>query len=327
MVLFCIEMIIVTGAVGFIGSCLIKKLNEFGIGSIVAVDDFSNPEKNKNLVNKTIYKQVERFEFIENPGAFGKPDFIFHIGARTDTTEFDTALLQKLNTNYTIQLWKYAAEHNIPFIYASSAATYGLGDNSFDDDPKFLPTLKPLNPYGQSKHDFDLWAIKQTKTPPFWAGLKFFNVFGPNEYHKGRMASVVMHGTSQIRENNSIKLFRSHHKDYQDGEQVRDFIYVKDVLDVLIYLYNSRPESGIYNLGTGKARSWNDLAKAIFGSLNKTVNIQYTDIPADIRDKYQYFTEAKMQKLVQTGYNRAFTTLEDAVADYINNYLLTLSYY
>jgi ADP-L-glycero-D-manno-heptose 6-epimerase len=327
MVLFCIEMIIVTGAAGFIGSCLVKKLNESGLGPIIAVDDFSNPEKNLNLANKTVFKQVERFEFIANPGAFGKPEFIFHIGARTDTTEFDTDLLKKLNTNYTIQLWKYAAANEIPFIYASSAATYGLGDYSFEDDQSLLHTLKPLNPYGQSKHDFDLWAVEQTQTPPFWAGLKFFNVFGPNEYHKGRMASVVMHGTAQIREHNSIKLFRSHRPDYKDGEQVRDFIYVKDVLDVLMYLYHNRPKSAIYNLGTGQARSWNDLAKAIFAALNKPVDIQYIDIPADIRDKYQYFTEANMQKLIKTGYNKAFTSLEDAVADYIHNYLLTRSFY
>ncbi len=320
-------MIVVTGAAGFIGSCLVQKLNDEGLGPVVAVDDFKDESKFKNLENKTIYKKIDRSDFIQNPGQYGQPDFVFHIGARTDTTEFDTNLLYKLNTEYTTNLWKYCTENNVPMIYASSAATYGLGENGFDDNHELLPKLKPLNPYGQSKHDFDLWAVKQTKTPPFWAGLKFFNVFGPNEYHKGRMASVVMHGTNQIREKGVIKLFSSHIPEYKDGEQVRDFIYVKDVLDVMIYLYKTRPLSAIYNLGTGQARSWNDLAKAIFAALGKPVNIEYIDIPADIREKYQYFTEAKMQKLINTGYKKPFTSLETAVQDYINSYLLTNSYF
>ena len=260
------------------------------------------------------------------PGG-GKPDFIFHIGARTDTTEFDKDLLYKLKTDYTTKIWKYCTENEVQFIYASSAATYGLGENGFDDNHELLPKLKPLNPYGQSKHDFDTWAVQQKETPPFWAGLKFFNVFGPNEYHKGRMASVVMHGTNQIIKNGSIKLFRSHRPDYKDGEQVRDFIYVKDVLDVILYLYRNKPANAIYNLGTGEARNWNDLANAIFAALNKSVNIEYIDIPEDIREKYQYYTEANMQKLRATGYTKSFTSLENAAFDYITNYLLTRSYY
>ena len=202
-----------------------------------------------------------------------------------------------------------------------------MAENGFDDNHDGIPQLKPLNPYGQSKQNFDIWALKQTQTPPFWAGLKFFNVFGPNEYHKGRMDSVIMNGTTQIKEHEFIKLFRSHIPEYQDGEQVRDFIYVKDVMDVVMYLYKTTPESAIYNLGTGQARSWNDLAKAIFKALNKPVIINYIDIPEDIREKYQYFTEAKMQKLINTGYNKPFTSLETAVNDYINNYLLTNSFY
>ncbi|MFM9944202.1 MAG: ADP-glyceromanno-heptose 6-epimerase [Bacteroidia bacterium] len=320
-------MIVVTGAAGFIGSCLVKKLNIEGLGPVLAVDDFSAIEKNKNLEEKDIYKQVDRFEFIQNPGQWGKPEFIFHIGARTDTTEFDKNLLYKLNTGYTTQLWNYCTENKVPLIYASSAATYGLGENGFADDHKLLSKLKPLNPYGQSKHDFDIWAVEQTETPPFWAGLKFFNVFGPNEYHKGRMASVVMHGSTQIRKNGFIKLFRSHLPEYKDGEQVRDFVYVKDVLDVMLYLYKIKPESAIYNLGTGHARNWNDLATAIFKALNKPVNIEYIDIPEDIREKYQYYTEAKMRKLINTGYDKPFTSLEAAVDDYINSYLVMGSYY
>ncbi len=320
-------MIVVTGAAGFIGSCLVRKLNDEGLGPVLAVDDFKHFEKNKNLENKDIYKRIDRFEFIQNPGIWGKPDFIFHIGARTDTTEFDKELLFKLNTEYTTKLWNYCTENEVPIIYASSAATYGLGQSGFDDNHELLQNLKPLNPYGQSKHDFDLWAVKQSETPPFWAGLKFFNVFGPNEYHKGRMASVVMHGTNQIRENGFIKLFRSHIAEYKDGEQVRDFIYVKDVLNVMLFLFNKKPSSAIYNLGTGHARNWNDLAKAIFNALNKPVNIEYIDIPEDIREKYQYYTEAKMQKLIDAGYDKPFTPLETAVNDYINTYLLTNSYY
>jgi len=320
-------MIVVTGAAGFIGSCLVKRLTKDGFSPLLLVDDFSNPEKNKNLESDNINQRIERFEFLKNPEKWGKIDFVFHLGARTDTTEFDTQLLNKLNTEYTINLWKFCTKMEIPFIYASSAATYGIGEFGFEDKNELLPLLHPLNPYGQSKHDFDLWAIQQVDKPPFWAGLKFFNVFGPNEYHKGRMASVVMHGTNQIIKNNSIKLFRSHIAQYKDGEQVRDFIYVKDVLDVILYLFNTKPKSDIYNLGTGEARSWNDVAKAIFNSLNKPVNIEYIDIPIDIREKYQYFTEAKMQKLIQTGYTNPFVSLEDAVQDYITNYQLTRSYY
>jgi ADP-L-glycero-D-manno-heptose 6-epimerase len=320
-------MIIVTGAAGFIGSCLLKRLEEEQIGPVFAIDDFSNIEKNKNLDRKVIYHKIDRNEFIENPEIYGKVDFVFHIGARTDTAEFDTELLNKLNTDYSKKIWNYCCKNSIPLVYASSAATYGMGEIGFNDDHALIPDLKPMNPYGQSKQDFDVWVLNQKETPPFWWGLKFFNVFGPNEYHKGRMASMVMHGTRQIIENGEINLFKSHVPNYQDGEQLRDFIYVKDVLDVLLFLYNNKPNSAIYNLGTGKARSWNDLANAIFKSLNKSATINYIDIPEDIRDKYQYFTEAGMEKLKSAGYQKEFTPLEVAVDEYIQTYLLNRNYY
>ena len=320
-------MIIVTGAAGFIGSCLVKRLNEEGIGPVIAVDDFSNPEKNLNLENKNIFQQTDRFDFINKLKQFEKIDFVFHIGARTDTSEFDTTLLDSLNTDYSIKLWNYCTEQQIPMIYASSAATYGMGELGFEDNHRIIPRLKPLNPYGRSKQMFDEFVLKQSNTPPFWAGLKFFNVFGPNEYHKGRMASMVLHGTHQILKSNTIKLFRSHNNNYGDGEQVRDFIYVMDVLEVIMYLYRERPESAIYNLGTGNASSWNQLAGAIFKALNKDVQIEYIDIPKDIRSTYQYFTEAKMGKLINTGYKKPFTSLENAVKDYVNGYIINKKYF
>ncbi len=320
-------MIIVTGAAGFIGSCLLKRLEMEGLGPVIAVDDFSNSIKNKNLESKAIHLKIDRTEFIHNPAKYGKIDFVFHIGARTDTTEFDTQLLNNLNTAYSMKIWEFCTSNAIPLIYASSAATYGMGELGFSDDHSLIPDLKPLNPYGQSKQDFDVWVLNQQKTPPFWSGLKFFNVFGPNEYHKERMASMVMHGTTQIINNHRIKLFKSHRPDYKDGEQLRDFIYVKDLLDVLMFLYHHRPSNAIYNLGTGQARSWNDLANAIFKSLNKPAHIDYIDIPQDIRNTYQYYTEADMKKLVNSGYNKPFSSLEDAVDDYIQSYLIHRHYY
>jgi ADP-L-glycero-D-manno-heptose 6-epimerase len=212
-------------------------------------------------------------------------------------------------------------------IYASSAATYGSGENGYDDDVNKLHLLKPLNPYGWSKHQFDLWVMKQSMTPPFWAGLKFFNVFGPNEYHKGRMASVVFHAFNQIQQTGKVKLFRSHRPDFKDGEQLRDFVYIKDVVKVIYFIYSHPIKSDIYNLGTGKARTFLDLAKSVFRALNKPENIEFIDTPADIRDKYQYFTQAMMQKLKEQGYREPFTTLEEAVNDYVSNYLLPGKYY
>lgn len=315
-------MIIVTGAAGFIGSCLIQKLNELNFNYIIAVDDFSNEEKNKNLVGKKIKERVERknlFSWLDDN--FREVEFFFHIGARTDTTEFNKAIFDELNVNYSKTVWKKCVEYQIPLVYASSAATYGLGELGYDDNEATIPQLKPLNPYGDSKNDFDIWALQQKEKPFFWAGLKFFNVYGPNEYHKGRMASVIIHAFRQINEKGSINLFRSHHPNYKDGEQLRDFIYVKDLIDVCIFLMEHRKNSGIYNLGTGKARSFNDLANATFKALGKEPNISYIDTPIDIRDKYQYYTQANMDKLRSIGYTKEFYSLEDGVKEYVQDYL------
>lgn len=321
-------MIIVTGAAGFIGSCLIQKLNELNFNYIIAVDDFSFEEKNKNLLGKKIKEKVERTQFFSwLDSNFREVEFIFHIGARTDTTEFDKSIFDDLNVNYSKEIWNRCVEYQIPLVYASSAATYGLGELGYDDDESKIPGLKPLNPYGDSKNDFDIWALQQEKKPFFWAGLKFFNVYGPNEYHKGRMASVIWHAFRQINEKGSLNLFRSHRPDYGDGEQMRDFIYVKDLIDVCIFFMEHRKNSGIYNLGTGIARSFNDLGKSTFAAMGKEAVINYIDTPMDIRDKYQYFTEANMSKLRQIGFTQPFHTLEDGVKDYVQNYLLKKAYW
>ncbi len=316
-------MIVVTGAAGFIGSNLVKKLNTKGIDDIWLVDDFSNEIKNKNLDNKT-YKGKEHrdffFEWIKNNTS--NIDYIFHIGARTDTTEFDINIFNMLNLGYSKKIWQVCTEFEIPLLYASSAATYGLGELGYNDSHDIIDKLKPLNPYGNSKNEFDKWVLQQTKSPPYWHGVKFFNVYGPNEYHKGRMASVIFHAFNQIRETKKMKLFRSHRPDYEDGEQKRDFIYVKDAVDVMFFLMNCRINSGIYNLGTGKARTFLDLTSNTFQAMGLPENIEFIDTPEDIRDKYQYFTEANMEKLRSIGYKREFISLEDGLTQYIHNYLI-----
>jgi ADP-L-glycero-D-manno-heptose 6-epimerase len=321
-------MIIITGSAGFIGSCLVSKLNNKGIKDIILVDDFSREDKIQNIRNKVFALTVDRRDF---PAWFrdnnGQIDFVFHIGARTDTTEFDVTVFDELNLGYSKKVWELCTFYNVPLIYASSAATYGDGSLGYNDDPLLIPQLKPLNPYGDSKNEFDKWVLKQEKQPPFWYGLKFFNVFGPNEYHKGRMASVVYHSFNQVRNTGEIRLFRSHRPDYQDGRQLRDFIYVKDVVDVMYFLMNHQADSGIYNLGTGHARTFLDLAEAVFASLGKEPRISFIDTPEDIRDKYQYFTEANMQKLRSIGYDRPFTRLEDAVEEYVQGYLVRNNYF
>lgn len=312
-------MIIVTGAAGFIASNLIHKLYANGFNHIIAVDKFDNPDKNKNLDELKIQEKVDRsvfFEWLDKQD--GKQiEFIFHLGARTDTTEFDTKLLAELNTEYTKKIWTRCVEMQIPLIYASSAATYGLGELGYEDDESKIPELKPLNPYGDSKNEFDKWALTQEKKPFFWTGLKFFNVYGPREYHKGRMASVILHAYKQISDTNQMKLFRSHNPDFKDGEQMRDFVFVDDVVNVMIWLMHHRKNSGIYNLGSGKARTFLDLVKAVFKSMGKKEQISFIDTPEDIRDKYQYFTEAKMDKLKSIGYPHDFTDLETGVAAYL----------
>lgn len=317
-------MIVVTGAAGFIGSVLVSRLNKENFKDIVLVDDFTKTEKLSNLENKKFTAKIQRNEFfnwLKDNHKFVQ--IVFHIGARTDTTEFNKTIFDELNFNYTKNIWKSCVEYGLPLIYASSAATYGNGEYGYNDDENIIPKLKPLNPYGESKNNFDIWALQQKDKPYFWAGLKFFNVFGPNEYHKGRMASVIFHSFNQIKTTGKINLFRSHKKGYNDGEQKRDFIYVKDVVNVLYFLMNDRKNSGIYNLGTGIARTFIDLANSTFLAMNIKPNIEFIDTPIDIRDKYQYFTEAKMEKLKSIGYNIPFASLEDAINDYVNNYLST----
>lgn len=315
-------MIIITGAAGFIGSCLIQKLNDEGFYDLVLVDDFSNKEKSRNFEGKRFSQQVDRVNF---PGWLIANQllvqFVFHIGARTDTAESDVDLFNRLNLDYTKSIWNICVEFGLPLVYASSAATYGLGEHGYDDDESKIPLLKPLNPYGDSKNDFDKWAISQERKPYFWSGLKFFNVYGPNEYHKGRMASVIFHTFKQIRKSGEMKLFKSHNPDFKDGEQMRDFVYVKDVVDVLYFLMHHRKDSGIYNLGSGTARTFLDLAINTFKALGEPANISFVPTPEDIREKYQYFTEAKMDKLKSIGYSKEFHSLEQGVEDYVRNYL------
>ncbi len=315
-------MIVVTGAAGFIGSCLVGALNDQGYYDLILVDDFSKSQKTDNYKDKRYSQLVERKDFhhwLEKNNKLVY--FIFHIGARTDTTEFDRSIFDELNVSYSQKIWNACVSFGIPLVYASSAATYGLGEHGYEDNHGVISKLRPLNPYGDSKNEFDKWAIAQEKKPYFWAGLKFFNVYGPNEYHKGRMASVIFHAFNQIKSNGNVKLFRSHNPDYKDGEQLRDFIYVKDVVDVCMFLMKTRKHSGLYNLGTGEARTFYDLAKATFTALEKDPDIGFIDTPADIRDKYQYFTEANMNKLRNAGYEKEFTSLEDGVGDYVKNYL------
>jgi len=320
-------MIIVTGAAGFIGSGLISRLNQEGFNNIIAVDDFSKVEKAQNLIGKTIKERVERNVFFDWLDKNNRDvEFIFHIGARTDTTEFDTEIFDELNLNYSKEIWNRCVAYQIPLVYASSAATYGLGELGYDDNESLIPQLKPLNPYGDSKNDFDIWALQQEKKPFFWAGLKFFNVYGPNEYHKARMASVIFHAFNQIKATDKMKLFRSHNPDFKDGEQMRDFIYVKDLIEVCLFFMHHRKNSGIYNLGSGKARTFKDLVTNTFLAMGKTPDISYIDTPVDIRDKYQYFTQANMSKLHAIGYTKPFYTLEEGVTEYVKDYLSSGSY-
>lgn len=321
-------MIVITGAAGFIGSCLVAFLNENNFNDLVLVDDFSNPSKKNNWQYKRYTKILERDQWWEWLDLNAdQVEIIIHLGARTDTTEFNQELLNKLNTNYSKKVWNKCVEHNIPLIYASSAATYGDGYNGYSD--RLTPeNLHPLNPYGKSKNDFDAWALVQEKSPFFWAGLKFFNVYGPNEYHKGRMASVIFHAYRQIKEQGKIRLFQSHRDGIGHGEQKRDFIYVKDVCEIIFYLMTRRPNvNGLLNVGTGRARSFNDLANAVFDALGTQSNIEYIPTPEDIREKYQYFTEADISKLRETGYTGSFTSLEEGVADYVKQYLIPEKYW
>lgn len=322
-------VIVITGAAGFISSCMVAYLNSKGYENLILVDDFGEEGKRVNWEGKTYIRTVERQSFFNWLGdKEPKVEFMIHLGARTDTTEFDYSIHQELNVEYSQEIWRYCVAHQVPLVYASSAATYGGGELGYDDSHEVVDKLHPLNPYGVSKNEFDKWALQQTKQPPFWAGLKFFNVYGPNEYHKARMASVIFHSFNQIGKAGVVKLFRSHRDGIRDGEQLRDFVYVKDVVKVIYWLMESaagkfgeKAGNGLYNLGTGSARSFNDLVKATFAGLDKVPVIEYIDMPEDIRDKYQYFTEANMQKLHDAGYTEPFYSLEEGVNDYVRNYL------
>jgi ADP-L-glycero-D-manno-heptose 6-epimerase len=340
------SVILITGAAGFIGSCMVQYLNELGFSNLILVDEFNREDKIPNLKSKHISAVVERenlFGWLYNNKP--KVDFVIHLGARTDTTEFNYAIHQHLNVEFSQNIWHYCVIKNVPLIYASSAATYGDGALGYKDDHELCYKLQPLNPYGISKNEFDKWVLHQEDHPPFWAGLKFFNVYGPNEYHKGRMASVIFHSFNQIKTNGFVKLFRSHKDGFKDGEQLRDFIYVKDVIKVIGWMMKEvvsressvvsgdsashapRLTSAIYNLGTGKARTFHDLVKSTFDALQLETKIEFIDMPEDIRDKYQYFTEADMSKLKNAGYTDAFSSLEEGVRDYVQHYLSAHKYY
>jgi len=327
--------IIVTGAAGFIGSYMVGYLNSKGYENLILADEFDEEEKELNLHGKKYVVRVERdnlFEWLnlEKPAV----DFVFHLGARTDTTEFDYSIHEKLNVEYSKKIWNYCTEKKIPFVYASSAATYGSGELGYKDDHAVTEKLQPLNAYGLSKNEFDKWALRSAldKQPPFWGGLKFFNVYGPNEYHKDRMASVIFHAFNQIQSTGNVKLFKSHKPGFRDGEQLRDFIYVEDVAVVCYWFMcqfttHSSLANGLYNLGTGKARTFNDLVNAIFDSLHLQPNIEFIDTPEDIREKYQYFTQADMTKLRQAGYTEDFYSLEEGIENYVTNFLVEKKYY
>jgi ADP-L-glycero-D-manno-heptose 6-epimerase len=327
--------ILVTGAAGFIGSCMVQYLNEQGYQNLYLVDDFGVEEKRNNWQNKQFISIIERYNLLDwlsqhQPSL----DMVIHLGARTDTTEFDYAIHEELNLEYSKDVWNYCCIHAIPLIYASSAATYGGGEHGYNDEHDIVNQLVPLNPYGISKNEFDKWALQQQAHPPFWAGLKFFNVYGPNEAHKKRMASVIFHSFNQIKQTGLVKLFKSHQPAFKDGEQLRDFVYVKDVVSVILWMMEEMSQSkwlitnnGLFNLGTGKARTFIDLVNATFDGMDLTPNIEFIDMPLDIRDKYQYFTEANMSKLHNAGYTKPFYSLEAGVNDYVRQYLSTNQYY
>lgn len=322
-------MIIVTGAAGFIGSAFIWKLNEMGINDILAVDKLRTEEKWLNLRKRDYYDwcdKEELFDWLADSKNAEKVEAILHMGAISATTEKDGDLLMKNNFEYSKKLWEFCTEKDIPYIYASSAATYGDGDKGYSDEetPADLKKLMPLNKYGYSKKIFDDWAFKQESSPKHWVGAKFFNVYGPQEYHKGRMASMVFHTYNQYKENGGVKLFKSHKEGYKDGEQLRDFVYIKDIVDMLYFCMFNKVESGVYNFGTGKARSFYDLSMETMKNASKNMDlksesvIEFVPMPEDLRGRYQYFTQATMDKMRRAGYKKEFTSLEDGVADYVS---------
>jgi ADP-L-glycero-D-manno-heptose 6-epimerase len=321
-------MIVVTGGAGFIGSAIVWKLNQLGKSNIIIVDELGKDEKWKNLVGLKYEDFVNKLEFIEQVLDDVVPygvEAIIHMGANSSTTEKDADHLIDNNYHYTEELAKYCVEKNIRFIYASSAATYGDGAFGFEDDESKLETLRPLNMYGYSKQLFDLWA-KRNKISDRIVGIKYFNVYGPNEYHKGDMRSVVHKAFGQVRDTGKVRLFKSLNPNYKDGEQMRDFIYVNDAVDMTLFFLDKPYKNGIFNVGAGKARTWNDLVTSIFKALSKPVNIEYVDLPQHLSEKYQYFTEASLSKIRSAGYKQPTISLEDGITDYVKNYLLKNSF-
>lgn len=314
-------MIIVTGAAGFIGSAVVSHLNKNGQNDIIAVDVLRKNDKWKNLRSLDIVDYLDREQLFNYLQKSNSVKAIIHMGACSATTEQDANYLMENNYRYTLNLAEQCIQNNIRFIYASSAATYGMGEHGYDDDEIALQNLEPMNMYGYSKQLFDLKARREGWLDKI-VGLKFFNVYGPNEYFKGDMASVIFKAFNQIQEKGRVKLFKSHHPDYNDGEQLRDFVYVKDVVSVVQFLLDKPGTNGLFNLGTGKARSFKDLVLATFKAMDMELNIQYIDMPESIRDRYQYFTEAKMDKLIKTGYAQKFHSLEEGIAEYVQNYLM-----
>lgn len=316
-------MIIVTGGAGFIGSAFVWRLNREGIKDIIIVDQLGTDDKWKNLVGLTFTDYIHKDEFIEMAIADEVPfevSSVVHMGACSSTTERDADYLWENNYLYSREVADWALRHNARFIYASSAATYGDGSSGFSDDHEIISRLKPSNMYGYSKQVFDLWVLKN-KLEKKMAGIKFFNVYGPNEYHKGDMVSVIYKAFHQIQETGKVCLFKSYKKEYPNGGQMRDFIYVKDCANVMWWLLENPSVNGIYNLGTGKARTWNDLIAAVFSSMGRKTNIQYIEMPEPLRNQYQYFTQAQMDKLKKAGCHVNFSSLEDSVRDYVTNYL------
>ena len=326
-------MIIITGACGFIGSALVKKFNDLGKEDLILVDRMRDGSKWMNVRGLKFYEFINADEFIEpdilNSVFDEGVEAVYHMGACSATTERNVDYLMKNNVEYTQILFRYCSEYNVPICYASSAATYGDGEQGYDDNENEIPKLMPLNAYGYSKQLVDEWVLKQEKKPDAWYGVKFFNVYGPNEYHKGKMSSVVYQAFNQIKSGGSVKLFKSYKEGFKDGEQLRDFVYVKDVVDAMISLihYEHNGASGIYNLGTGKARSFADLVRATFKAMGEKENIEFIEMPEALREQYQYFTEANMNKFQKLLPHLKFHSLEEGITDYVQNHLMQKNQY